>query len=344
MLNFYPGPSKLDPFVPEATERVLDSGILSKNHRSHAFMELYAKCTDTIKRKLHIPENYMVLFTSSATECWEILNQSLLYGKVRFLYSGAFGKKWFKYAITNKNSSISEIRGSRILLESPKDALNFEGEADCLCYVHTETSNGYFLELERRAKCICMDATSSFGGVFPEWKNGDVWLCSSQKCLGLPSGLGIMVVSPFVLEKAQELNERNHYNSLLNLIENAKRYQTHITPNIFGIAILHEVLNQRPDLKVIDKEIRERMQDLLQFFKEIKSLKVLSQISPSPTVLALQGEPRLISHVHEKAKEKGIILGQGYGEWRENTFRIANFPAHNKQEFNALKAFINQCI
>jgi len=37
------------------------------------------------------------------------------------------------------------------------------------------------------------------------------------------------------------------------------------------------------------------------------------------------------------ASDRGIVLGNGYGERKETTFRIANFPAITDAEFDTLK-------
>jgi phosphoserine aminotransferase len=56
----------------------------------------------------------------------------------------------------------------------------------------------------------------------------------------------------------------------------------------------------------------------------------------SRTVMAVEGKPDEISNFKNSMKQKGIILGNGYGPWKENTFRIANFPAIRDSEFNKL--------
>ena len=41
-----------------------------------------------------------------------------------------------------------------------------------------------------------------------------------------------------------------------------------------------------------------------------------------------------------EAEQKGIILGKGYGEWKNSTFRIANFPALDQTEIESLQKFL----
>ena len=190
-------------------------------------MQLLKDCKRLLKSHLNIPEDYEDFFTSSATESWEIGIQSLFKGKIQFFYNGAFGKKWFKYAVTNAqiNGSlqfaIPQIRGSRFFVNQKIEEAEIDPENDIICCVANETSNGTQILNESlvalKTKCphalLFVDATSSLGGSSHAISLGDVWLASSQKCFGLPSGLGLLILSPRAIEKAKEINERNHYNS-----------------------------------------------------------------------------------------------------------------------------------
>jgi phosphoserine aminotransferase len=60
----------------------------------------------------------------------------------------------------------------------------------------------------------------------------------------------------------------------------------------------------------------------------------------SDTVIAVKGESEAITKIKKEAQTAGITLGNGYGEWRNNTFRIANFPAINEEEISQLKTFL----
>ncbi len=55
-----------------------------------------------------------------------------------------------------------------------------------------------------------------------------------------------------------------------------------------------------------------------------------------PTVLALKGNPTDIQNIKNICLQNQIELGNGYGEWKENTVRIANFPSHTSADFDQL--------
>ena len=63
----------------------------------------------------------------------------------------------------------------------------------------------------------------------------------------------------------------------------------------------------------------------------------------SDTVIVAQAKPAIILEIKEKAKAENITLGNGYGFWKNDTFRIANFPAIEAWEIYILKGFLKRC-
>ena len=53
----------------------------------------------------------------------------------------------------------------------------------------------------------------------------------------------------------------------------------------------------------------------------------------------MESEPRIIEKVLREASKADIILGKGYGELLNSTFRVANFPAIKKSEITYLRTF-----
>ncbi|WP_304234191.1 aminotransferase class V-fold PLP-dependent enzyme [Jiulongibacter sediminis] len=349
MITFYPGPSKIYPQVKKYLNEAFDSRILQMNHRSPSFMDLLKETIEIFKEKQGMPDEYEVFFTSSATEAWEILAQSVIRGRVQFLYNGAFGKKWFKYTVTNPAVEASTvIRGSRYKRDETIETVEFDPDANFYCAVQNETSNGtviqnQFLKILPSKSLKCFDITSSLGAQKIDFTEGDFWLASVQKGLGLPSGMGILICSPKGLKEAEKVNERNHYNSLNLIRENFKKYQTNYTPNILNIFLLNRISKEVETIEHIDQKLKQRAADLYAFFeKEGYFSLVKNELCRSQSVLAFEINPTQLGKLKNKANEHGILLGNGYGEWKENSFRIANFPAITDEETEQLKNFIKQ--
>jgi phosphoserine aminotransferase len=74
---------------------------------------------------------------------------------------------------------------------------------------------------------------------------------------------------------------------------------------------------------------------------KLKDLVLLPRLR-SNTVISIKGEPSKIQEIKKLAKENGFLLGNGYGKWKENTFRIANFPAITDEEIESLLEFLER--
>lgn len=334
MITFYPGPSKVYPQVADYAAEAVRQGIVSLNHRSAGFMDVVKESVRLLHEKLAIPPDYHIAYVSSATECWEIVAQSLTAQTSWHPYQGAFGQKWAEYAHRIRPATAGR-------------------DADVVCIVQNETSNGTQVSMDTLATyrrdfpdaLIAVDAVSSMAGIALDWTLADVWFASVQKCFGLPAGLAVLVYSPRALQRAETIGERDHYNSLLFMHENFARFQTPYTPNGLGIYCLMRVLEQVPPIAVVDAITQQRAADWYTFWNESESdfgLLIQDKAIRSSTVIAVEGSEAAISAIKPAARQAGITLGNGYGDWKNTTFRLANFPAITNADIGQLQTFLRQ--
>lgn len=349
MISFYPGPSRIYDEVPKYVKEAHKQGILSMNHRSDEFMKMNERTIKLLKQKLNIPKNYTVFYTSSATECWEIIAQSLITDTSHHLYSGSFGEKWYKY--TKKIcSGAKNYPFHRNDVPDPA-TLRFEGPQSIVCLTQNETSNGTQvsnavikkIKQDHPGHLIAVDATSSMAGVTLNFEAADIWLASVQKCFGLPAGLGLMVCSPRTIERAKAIGEKAHYNSLTFMNDMAGKWQTAYTPNVLGIYLLMRVMEAADPIKEVHARTLERYGQWMEFLNRKSTFKHLIQNKDvqSFTVIPVEASEEIVAKVKAKAKKNGILLGEGYGELKSTTFRIANFPALKKNEIRILQEFLS---
>lgn len=349
MITFAAGPSKVYDALPTYLQDACNEGILSANHRSAKFMNLYQETEQLMREKLHMPEDYKLLFTSSATENWEIITQSIVEKASFHIYSGSFGKKWITFA-----SHINPATGGlKIEANQTIDVPNLEigEEFDVIGITQNETSNAsqvrmeYLEEIREKfpEKLIAVDTTSSMAGINLKFELADIWYASVQKCFGLPAGLGILILSPKAIEQTQRKGERGRYNSLNFILENAEGYQTHYTPNVLGIYLMNRVLQDIPEIQFIDESLRERMLKLETCIAQSKAFKMLvdNEQARSTTVMGVSGSEEMISAVKKAAEAQGMQLGSGYGPLKPTSFRIANFPAITDAEMDKLIDFLS---
>jgi len=346
MITFYPGPSKVYPEVAQYLSDAYQSGILSVNHRSETFMAMLSETIGMIRSKLCIPADYEIYFCSSATECWEIIAQSLVATKSLHVYNGAFGEKWLEY--TQKIKPLA--KGSSFDINRfPKisDIVSTQS-GEVICLTHNETSNGtalpfsFFKELRKQTEqVIAVDATSSMAGVEFPWEEADIWYASVQKCFGLPAGLSVLIASPRAVKLAENVGDRSFYNSFLFVRENFLKYQTPYTPNTLGIYLAGRVMKQVKPISLISEQTKKRAADWYAFLAaQGFTILVENEEVRSDTVITVSGNKDQITYLKKTAMENGIMLGNGYGKWRESTFRIANFPAISQDEIDQLKSFL----
>lgn len=350
MISFYPGPSKVYAQIPRYVKEAHDAGILSMNHRSDEFIMICERTVVLMKEKLEIPADYTVFFASSATECWEIIAQSFVSKRSYHIFNGAFGQKWHEYTHKLKGGARDYPFGREEKLHPPQ--YNFGSGDGVICITQNETSNGTQVsnELIRQVKeknpshVVAVDATSSMGGIKLDFTAADIWFASVQKCFGLPAGLAIMICSPQAINKAVEMGENDHYNSAVFMNEMMKKWQTTYTPNVMAIYLLMRTLERVKPIEEVERKIIKRYEQWRDFLKDQKRFHHLirNEEVHSHTVIPVHDTPERITAVKIAAKEKGFLLGEGYGDLKKDTFRIANFPAHKKSEIQQLRKFLTK--
>ena len=350
MITFAPGPSKVYDAVPLYLQDAYAQGILSANHRSAVFMNLYRDTEQLFREKLQVPADFTLLFTSSATESWEIISQSLVEQSSYHLYSGSFGKKWLEYAQYILPATQGQKLGANESI--PVDQLQLGPEVDLIAVTQNETANASqvpmtvlkALAARYPEKMIAVDTTSSMGGIALDFSLADVWYASVQKCFGLPAGLGILLLSGKAKEKVARKGEKGRYNSLSFMLENAASYQTHYTPNVLGIYLLFRVLQDMDPIAQVDTRLRKRMETLEQIISQsaVFQLLVDNPATRSTTVAAISGEEQAIADLKKDAEKEGMQLVGGYGPLKASSFRIANFPAIPDSEFLRLVDFLKR--
>jgi phosphoserine aminotransferase len=349
MISFYPGPSRVHDRIPAYVKEAYTNGIMSINHRSDDFIKISKKTISLLRQKLGVPSDYMVFFTSSATECWEIIAQSLITERSVHLFNGAFGQKWFEYTRRlHPDGAVALAFDVNDELSPASVAIKSDG--DLICLTQNETSNGTQvsnaiikqLRTTYPENLIAVDATSSMAGIRLGFKSADVWYASVQKCFGLPAGLGIMICSPLALERGRAIGEKNHYNSLTFLISMMEKWQTSYTPNVLAIYLLMRVLEDGDSIAAVEKKIIQRSQEWNAFLQARKRIShfVENEKVRSFTVVPVKGDEKTLSDIKKKARREGLLLGEGYGDFKPLTFRIANFPAIKDKEIRLLKTFL----
>lgn len=339
MINFYPGPSKIYPEVKNYFTEGMD--LFSMNHRSDIFHEFYNSFKSTFKSYFDVPSGYEVSILSSATEAWEVINQSFSKQQFHHYYNGSFGEKWADYNLLLDNNLEKHEFEINQVLNIPKD------KKGIICLTHNETSNGTFLNNSTLGKIkthnpealIAVDSTSILGGSAFDFSNIDICFSSVQKCLGQPPGLAVLITSPRVKDFYNQ--DKKHYNDLKNILVNSGKFETTHTPNISGIYTLYRSLKEIDSLELVTRKIIDRHEQVMNIARSVNLNLISSNPEvPSPTVLAFNLGNRSFEEVNSIAQKQNILIGKGYGKHKNTSFRIANFPAHSESDITALLSFL----
>ncbi|MFY0606891.1 MAG: aminotransferase class V-fold PLP-dependent enzyme [Cyclobacteriaceae bacterium] len=337
-----PGPSQLFYTVEDHMKSAFSEDVMSISHRSKQFEEIFAFARIKVAELLNLPDGYDIYFTSSANEVWERIIQNLVGSHSHHFVNGSFSEKFFQFSKDYQKDSTSET------LAYGDTFSNFliPDTAELISITLNETSIGYSFDQKEIAKIreehpdklIALDGVSTFPSVNFDFNLVDTAYFSVQKCFGLPSGLGVWIVNQKCYEKAQKLKDQGHitgsYHDLLTLRKSAEKNQTPETPNTLGIYLLGKVANDMifKTAKLIQNDTIYKAALLYQAIAESENLKAFieKKENQSKTVVVAHCENGN-SEILELLANKGWIVGKGYGKFKNDHIRIANFPTHSKE-------------
>jgi phosphoserine aminotransferase len=317
----------------KAIQEIALSGFLSVSHRSAAFMDISKKAIEGLRENMGIPMDYHIFYQPSATASMDTLLRNLVRTYSYHFVHGSFSELFYKTALGLglKPSVFKTALDQPVNWSEAKIPANTE----LIAITHNETSTGLIWpknELHEIRKMyplplIAIDVTSSFGCMTMDWNDADIWLGSLHKGIGLPSGLGFLIVNKRSIEKAIDAKNIAAWQRFSYILEKMKQYQTPETPNMLNIALLAKQMEDW-DLVIIEKDLLEKAKLLYEADLPWKPF-IDSKEWQSPTVTNfIVDNPDVY---HQKAKNGRMILGKGYGPLANTTIRISNFPAITKQ-------------
>ncbi|MBC7923669.1 MAG: aminotransferase class V-fold PLP-dependent enzyme [Ferruginibacter sp.] len=353
---FTPGPAQLYPSVARHVQTALDEQIGSLSHRSQGFRRIYQHTADQLREMLRIPDGSGIFFLGSATEVWERVLQNCVERESFHLVNGSFSGRFHAFA--------RELGKHATQVEAPFGEGFNAGDApvpetaELVCLTHNETSSGvsmpvaemHALRSAHPGRLFVVDAVSSAPYPDLDLKLIDSVFFSVQKAFGLPAGLGVWIANERMLAKAEQLAAKGisigTYHSLPSLFKNFRNYETPETPNVMNIYLLGKVAEEmnRQGIGAIRRETEAKAQRLYDFLDRSASFDVFvrNPAHRSQTVIVgsvaprQSSQPKTATQVIEALKAAGIVVGGGYGSYRNQHIRIANFPATSTEEVERL--------
>jgi alanine-glyoxylate transaminase/serine-glyoxylate transaminase/serine-pyruvate transaminase len=295
-LLMIPGPIEFEPEVLQAM------GIPTTSHVAPDFIEIFGKSLELMREVWRSPKGQPFIVAGTGTLAMDMAAANLIEqgDNVLVISSGYFGKR-FKDILERYGANTTLLEaplGEIVPLEIIENELKNK-QYKALTITHVDTSTGIIVDPKPIAQLAkkyntlsILDGVCSVAG---EELNQDEWeldvvLTASQKAIGVPPGLALLMVS----EKAMQVWENrktlvsNYYADWSNWLPIMKAYEER-RPSYFGTPAVNLIVALETSLKIICKEGIEkrvkRHQSLAKAFRAaIASLNLT--ILPKTTEIA----------------------------------------------------------
>jgi aspartate aminotransferase-like enzyme len=353
---FLPGPTEVHPEVLAAMTRPMIA------HRSSEMVRLLQAMEPPLQQMWRTGRR-VYLGTCSATGFMEMAVRSGVRQRALCLVGGAFGERFAGIvAATGRDVIRLDVQlGQTVEPDLLRDALK-RSDVDAVTLVHSETSTGALAPLEQLAAVVrefddvmlLVDAVTSFGATPVET---DAWqldfvLTGSQKALALPPGLALGVASERMLRRARKVPERGAYLDVLAYEQASADYQPTNTPALSLLFALEAQIERILRDGGIEARWRrhESMRAVVQDWVAAAGGELGFSLLPpegrrSATVSCLKVPVGTQGRALAQAlKERGWVIGSGYGQLKQSTIRIGHMGDHTVEGVRALLATLEEVV
>jgi aspartate aminotransferase-like enzyme len=330
---FTVGPVACYPEVLEAMGHQMYS------HRSKEYFALHYETVQLLQDFLSTKKE-VFLFSSTGSGFMEASVRNCVRKKMLCCINGSFGERFAEVAESNGVivEKLAPPLGQPIMPADLDQLLTKHPDAEAVAITHNETSVGLINPLKdlvatakKHGKLVFVDAVSSMGGteINVDELGIDVCFSSSQKCFGVPPGLGIGSVSEEALNLSAAASNKGWYFDFKVWEEDQKKGRgTPVTPAIPQIAGLNaalKMIERRGGKKWYFGLYAERNKRIRQGMEDVGLSIFPKKGCESPTVNCINAPEGVEGGViYQKMREKGFELAEGYGPLKKKTFRAGN--------------------
>lgn len=361
-LLMIPGPIEFEPEVLQAM------GIPTTSHVAPDFIEIFGKSLDLMREVWRSPKGQPFIVAGTGTLAMDMAAANLIEqgDNVLVISSGYFGKR-FKDILERYGANTTLLEaplGEIVPLEIIENELKNK-QYKALTITHVDTSTGIIVDPKPIAQLAkkyntlsILDGVCSVAG---EELNQDEWeldvvLTASQKAIGVPPGLALLMVS----EKAMQVWENrktlvsNYYADWSNWLPIMKAYEER-RPSYFGTPAVNLIVALETSLKIICKEGIEkrvkRHQSLAKAFRAaIASLSLT--ILPKTTEIAANTLTAVYypegidgAALNSKMVDSNVIIAGGLlPEIKTTYFRIGHMGSVSPNDLLAVLGALERAL
>ena len=354
---FLPGPTEVHPDVLRAQVRAVVA------HRGPALTQLMGEAQAGLK-DVFCTSSPVLVSTSSATGLMEAAVRNGAQARVLSLVNGAFSERFATIAVACgfEVETLEVEWGQAVSPDQVRDRMA-AGGFDAVTVVHSETSTGALNPLPEISEVVreyddvvlLVDSASGVGGakvLTDEWKL-DFVLTGSQKALALPPGLAFAAASERLMKRAAVASRKGVYFDLAAFRKHICNLQTPNTPAVSLLYALSEQLRRIASEGIVGRWARhrrmaERCAEWVAQMREERGtpLSILAaegERSPTVTCVVLPDGvegPRVVSAM----RERGFVIGGGYGRLKRTTFRVGHMGDHTVEGLDVMLEALTEVL
>ena len=256
-----PGPIEFEPEVMKVL------GMPTTSHVAPDFIESFGNALDLMKEVWHCPDGQPFIVAGTGTLAMDMAGSNLIEpgDNALVVSTGYFGERYADL-LKRYGAQVDILKaplGEVVAIDSVENALKSK-KYKLMTFTHVDTSTAVlndpvpFGKLGQKYDVLTiLDGVCSVAGeeiLQQEW-GIDVVLTASQKAVGVPPGLALMVVSQKAMQvfESRKTPVSNYYGDWTNWLPIMKAYAGR-QPSYFGTPAVNLVFALETSLKIILKE------------------------------------------------------------------------------------------
>jgi alanine-glyoxylate transaminase/serine-glyoxylate transaminase/serine-pyruvate transaminase len=360
-LLMIPGPIEFNPEV------LAEMGKPTLSHVSTEFIETFGESLELMKKVWMCPGGQSFILAGTGTLAMDTAGANLVEDNDRVLVisTGYFGDRYAE--LLNRYGAdyrvLSAKPGESVSMKAIERELR-SGKYKMLTFTHVDTSTAVKVEAEPLAELgrkydviTVLDGVCSVAGEEirqQEW-GIDVVLTASQKAIGVPPGLALLVVSEKAMEKFRKRKSkvRNYYADWSNWLPVMEAYEQR-KPAYFGTPAVNLVSALNVSLKqILEEGLENRFERHMLTGKAFRSalkalgLRQLAAEGSEANTLSAPFYPRDInpSEFLGEVNRQGVVLAGGlHPDLKNEYFRVGHMGKVTRDDVLATIAAIERAL
>ena len=357
-LLMIPGPIEFEPAVLQALGAPTDS------HVAPDFVESFGNVLELMKEVWLSPSGQPFVVAGSGTLAMDMAAANLVEpgDNVLVLSTGYFGVRYAEI-IKRYGGNITLLEaqlGDIVPLERVQDELERK-HYKLMTFTHVDTSTGVLVDAKPVAELAkshgvltILDGVCSVGGeeIRQEEWGIDVVLTASQKAIGVPPGLALMMASPEAMDVWEKRNApvANYYSDWGNWLPIMHAYADR-KPSYFGTPPVNLIMGLEASFQIILKEGMEkrfgRHKNMARSFRAamnslgISTLAIDDSVAANTLTAAYYPDGIAGGELLSRVTEAGVIIAGGLlAELKAKYFRVGHMGSVNQGDIFSTVAAI----